>query len=196
MFYWVHAIFHLKYKKFLCLIIIFLCLFATFKYHLRFNEGRKFHELSNVNFNLSKNANLIDKKLTGLNWITPNFKNNPEDEISFLKYTVEILKEDKRKKMVLTNYLFFSTILNEKLHAPSRTFTLDGISFPLKGSKYYSIYKKHFLEIIKNNKIQVIYFISSDYSVPDRFVYDYLDKECINEHSFTNQLKKFEIKKC
>ena len=185
-----------KFKTTTFIIILVLSLSITIKYHLRFNEDRKFHELSNVNFNLAKNANLIDKKLTGLNWITPNFKNNPEDEISFLKYTIEILKEDKRKKMVLTNYLFFSTILDEKLHAPSRTFTLDGISFPLKGSKYYPIYKKHFLEIIKNNKIQVIYFISSDYTVPDRFVYDYLDKGCINEHSFTNQLKKFEIEKC
>ena len=27
-------------------LIIIFCLFATLKYHLRFNEGRKFHELA------------------------------------------------------------------------------------------------------------------------------------------------------
>ena len=113
-----------------------------------------------------------------------------------MKYTLKILQEDKRKKMVLTNYLFFSAILNEKLYAPSRSITLDGASFPVKGNKYYSEYKNHFLKIIKNNKIQVIYIISIDYRVEDGLVYDYLDKTCITEHSFTKQLKKFEIEKC
>ena len=106
------------------------------------------------------------------------------------------MKEDKRKKMVLTNYLFFSTILDENLYSPSRSQTLDGLSFPIKGNKYYSKYKSFFSEIIKKNKIEVIYIISSDYVIIDKFLYDYLDKTCVNEHSFTAQLKKFEIDKC
>tara|TARA_Y100000310_G_C20688153_1_gene820446 strand:- start:801 stop:2384 length:1584 start_codon:yes stop_codon:yes gene_type:complete len=185
-----------KFKTIIFLIILILSFFITAKYHLRFNEHRKFHELINVNFDLSKEAYLIDKKLRGLKWITPYYKDNPEGEINFLKYTLETLKKDKRKKMVITNYLFFSTILNEKLYSPSRTYTLGGISFPVKGNKYFLKYKSYFSEIIKNNKIKVIYIISSDYIVEDRFVYDYLDKACINEHSFTKQLKKFEIAKC
>ena len=168
----------------------------TVKYHLRFNENRKFHDLINVDLDLSKEAHLIDEKLKGLKWITPHFGDDPEKEINFLKYTLKILQNDKRKKMVLTNYLFFSAILNEKLYAPSRSITLDGASFPVKGNKYYLNYKSHFLEIVKKNKIQVIYIISSDYRVEDRLVYDYLDKTCITEHSFTEQLKKFEIEKC
>ena len=97
--------------------------------------------------------------------------------------------------MVLTNYLFFSAILNEKLYAPSRSITLDGASFPVKGNKYYSIYKNYFFKIIKNNKIQVIYLISSNKAVVNRFVYDYFDEACINEQSFTERLKKFELSK-
>ena len=98
--------------------------------------------------------------------------------------------------MVITNYLFFSTILNEKLYSPSRAYTLDGVAFPLKSNKYYLEYKNHFSEIIKKNKIQVIFIISSDYIVEDRLVYDYLDKSCITEHSYNEQLKKFELEKC
>ena len=97
--------------------------------------------------------------------------------------------------MVLTNYLFFSAILNEKLYAPSRSITLDGASFPVKGNKYYSEYKNHFLKIIKNNKIRVIYLISSDKAIVNRFVNDYFDEACINEQSFTERLKKFELSK-
>ena len=116
--------------------------------------------------------------------------------INFLKFSIETLKKDKRKKMVLTNYLFFSAILNEKLYSPNRTHTLGGVSFPIKGNKYYLEYKKYFSEILKKNKIEVIYIISSDYIVEDRLVYDYLDKSCITEHSYNEQLKKFELEKC
>ena len=185
-----------KFKTIIFLAILVLSFSITIKYHLRFNEHRKFHELVDANFDLSKEAYLIDKKLKGLKWITPHYKDNPEAEINFLKYTLETLKKDKRKKMVISNYLFFSMILNEKLYSPSRTYTLGGVSFPVKGNKYYLKYKNHFSEIVKKNKIQVIYIISSDYIVSDRLVYDYLDKTCITEHSFTKQLKKFEIEKC
>ena len=185
-----------KFKTIIFLAILVLSFSITIKYHLTFNEHRKFHELVDANFDLSKEAYLIDKKLKGLKWITPYYKDNPEAEINFLKYALETLKKDKRKKMVITNYLFFSTILNEKLYSPSKTYTLDGVSFPVKGNKYYLEYKNHFIEIIKKNKIQVIYIISSDYVVEDGLVYDYLDKTCITEHSFTKQLKKFEIEKC
>ncbi len=185
-----------KNKKIISLIILVICISITIKYHLRFNEGRKFHELGNVNLSLAKEAYLIDEKLKGLHWITGNYSNHVEEEINFLKNTIKILKKDKRKKMVLTNYQFFSIVLNENLHSPSRSQTLEGLSFPIKGNKYYSKYKNYFLDIIQNNGVQVIYIISSDYLVEERFIYDYLDKACIEEQNFTKQLKKFEIKKC
>ncbi len=184
-----------KYKTTILLAIFFFSFFLTAKYHLRFNETRKFHELNNVNFNLSKEAYLIDERLSNLKWITPVYKDNPENEIDFLKYTLRILKEDKRKKMVMTHYLFFSSLLGEKLHAPSRTFSMDGVSFPIKGDKYYPNYKKHISQIIQNNKIKVIYVISEDV-LEDEIVYDYLDKKCINEHSFSDLFKKYELNKC
>jgi len=185
-----------KYKNFIFLFILIVSFSVTLKYHLRFNEGRKFHELNQVNFDLSRDAYKLDKKLAGLKWITPNYKNNPQKEIDFLSETLKVIKNDKREKMVLTNYLFFSAILNENLHAPSRSQTLEGLSFPVKNNEYYLKDKNFFLKIKKSNKIQVIYIISSDYEVEDRFVYDYLDKACVIEHTFNKQFKKFEINKC
>ena len=64
-----------NFNKFLPIILISICLFATIKYHLRFNEDRKFHELNYVNFNLASNATEIDQKFLGLKWITPEYKN-------------------------------------------------------------------------------------------------------------------------
>ncbi|RZO49668.1 MAG: hypothetical protein EVA76_01255 [Candidatus Pelagibacterales bacterium] len=185
-----------KSKKIIFLIILALTFFITIKYHLRFNENRKFHELINVNLNLSEEAYLIDKRLEGLKWITPHHRNNPKNEIDFLNNTLKILKQDKRNKMVMTNYLFFSTIMNEKLNSPSKTYTLNGVSFPVKGNKYYLSYKKYLNKKVKDNEIKVIYIISLGSEVSNRYVYDYLDKNCIIEQIFTKQFKKYEINKC
>ena len=61
----------------------------VFKYHLRFNENRKFHELVNVNFELSIDAQKIHRKLSRLNWITPEFKENPGEEINMINQISE-----------------------------------------------------------------------------------------------------------
>ena len=39
-------------KKFILLTLILICLLGSIKYHLRFNEGRKFHELNYANIQL------------------------------------------------------------------------------------------------------------------------------------------------
>ena len=73
-------------NNFISVILILICLFAVLKYHIRFNENRKFHELNYVNFNLSSNGKEIDSKFTGLKWITPQFKNNSNEEIILINH--------------------------------------------------------------------------------------------------------------
>ena len=71
----------LKFKNLFYILIILFCVFSVFKYHLRFNENRKFHEMADVNFELALDAKKIHNKLSGLNWISPTFKSKPEEEI-------------------------------------------------------------------------------------------------------------------
>ena len=80
------------------LILIAVCLFASIKYHVRFNENRKFHELNYVDFELSEDANKIDKILFGLKWITPEYKDKPDAEIFLINQIKSHLLKDKRKK--------------------------------------------------------------------------------------------------
>ena len=130
-----------KKNNFLVILIILFCTFVTTKYHLRFNQERKFHELNNVNFKLAVNAKKIHKKMLGLNWITPQFKKNPMEEIKIINQIESLLKEDSRNKMLITNYPFFSILLDHKLYSPSRVYTSDGTTHPLKGSEYAVKYK-------------------------------------------------------
>ena len=175
------------------IVMVILCLFATSKYHIRFNEERKFHELNYVNFELSSNSNKIDKKLSGLNWITPYFKSNPDEEINLINDVTFYLKKDPRNKMVMTHYLFFSVILDQKIFSPSRWILQDGTTHPLKGSKYFSSYKNFFINIIKTNSIEVIYLIDP---VAKSNVYDYISKNCYHEKQMTKILYQYELRAC
>ena len=173
--------------------LVLICLFVTFKYHVRFNEGRKFHELSYVNFELSSNGKEIDKKFSGLKWITPQFKNKPNEEIILINQVKSYLQNDNRIKMLITNYSFFSIILNQKLFSPSRWHFLDGTAYPLKDNKYFSSYKNLLINLIKKNNIVVIYTI---YPLENSFIYTYLDRSCFQERKINEVLNSYELKSC
>ena len=187
------SIFKKNKNKLISLILISVCLFATIKYHIRFNENRKFHELNDVNFKLFENAKEIDKKFFGLKWITPKYKNKSSEEIILINEIKLHLLKDERKKMLMTNYSIFSAILNQKLYSPSRWFIFDGTDYPLEGNKYFESYKNLLIKIIMDNDIEVIYTIDP---VESTLVYTYLDKNCFKEKEISNILNSFEIKQC
>ena len=183
----------LNLKSPIYILIISLCLFVTIKYHLRFNEGRKFHELIYVNFDLSVKGNEIDTKLSGLKWITPEFSENPNNEIILIKEAKSYLAKESRNKMVLTNYSIFSAILNERLHSPTRWHLPDGTDYPLNDSKYFNSYKNFFINILRKNDIKVIYNFNLS---SDLVIYNYIDKACFDETKINEIFTKYEIINC
>ena len=80
---------------------------VTFKYHLRYNELRKFHELSNTDLSKAVSAREIDEKLLGLKWISPFYNGSPSDEIDLIKEVVLGI-ESKKKKYCFNHSLFVS----------------------------------------------------------------------------------------
>ena len=191
---------YIKYKKIIYFASIFLCIFATYKYHLRYNEGRKFHELKNVNFELAIQGSQINKNLKGLKWITPQFKNNPEEEINIINKISYILEKDKRNKMLITNYPFFSAILNENFFSPSRVYTGDGTTHPIKDNKYVKTYKILIDNLIKKNNIEVIYVTNVvDDNIDLKYLnFNYIDsyKNCFKKISIIKELVMYNLKNC
>ena len=166
---------------------------VTSKYHLRINVERKFHDLNQVNFSKSITATKIDSKLKGLRWITPNYKDNVEEEINFIKDLKSQIQTDKRNKMVITHYSFISSILEENFISPSMAYTSDGSIIPLKNNKYSQKYKNLVINLIKKNNVNVIYIIDP---VHKESVTDYFDKKCFNEKLIFERLTSYEIKTC
>ena len=133
--------------------------------------------------------------MSGLNWITPQFKKNPTEEINIINRIESLLKKDTRNKMVITNYPFFSIILDQKLYSPSRVYTGDGTTHPLRGSEYASKYKELMDNIILKNNISVIYVINTVIKNTN-FHYINLYQHCFEEISLLSQLKSYELKNC
>ena len=174
-------------------LLILLCLFGTIKYHERFNEERKFHELENVDLNKALSATLIDRKLNGLRWISPQFRENPTKEISLINEIKNYLKEDKRNKMVQGNYAFLSVILKQNLSSTTRWHVLDGTDYPLPESTYFKSYKLLVNTIIKKNNIKAIYSISP---VKPENIYALIDKKCLDELKVNQYFYRFDLKTC
>ena len=171
--------------QFVSLLII---LFVTFKYNNEYNLKRKFMDLQNVNLSQAIDAKIINKKFDNLKWITPFFSGKPEDEIRLIKGALNEIEKDKRKIMIITQYQFFSLILERDLNIPNRWYGHENASHPFKGHPYFEFYRDHLNSVIGKNDIEVIYTVGKikidDFS-------DYLEGSCfkkkkINDISFSN----------
>ena len=72
-------LFKTKDKSKKILIILIIVLFATVKFHYRYNIDRKFHDLENIDKSLAVNANEIHENLKDLKWI--NRLDDPRKEV-------------------------------------------------------------------------------------------------------------------
>tara|TARA_B100000029_G_C16793082_1_gene673779 strand:+ start:41 stop:514 length:474 start_codon:yes stop_codon:yes gene_type:complete len=152
-------------------------------------------ELANADFNLAINASQLDARLSGLKWISPEFINDPQKEINFLIDTKNILSEmQKKRKIIVTNYQFFSSFLNNQFTSPNKFY--DNLSVPNKKNKYYKNYKDFFLKKIKIDKINYIYFIGNNMHKSDFFSELTKENKCINVEEFNEFLIEFDISKC
>ena len=185
-------------KYFKIFIIIFIS-FITIKYHQVYNSKRKFIDLQNIDLSIAVNANQISPKFEKLKWITPIFPKNPKSEINIIKKSIEILKKDKRKKMVITDYQFLSLVLNEDLNIPNRWYTHDGNSYPLKKHKLYDAYKNFINNKFKKEEIKVIYIVDSKPKGGIKFknFENYLTDNCFNSKDIVEEfVSSHEIISC
>ena len=155
---------------------------------------KKFIELSNVNFDLSEDATQIDQRLKGLKWITPDFSDKPLDEINLLVETRNILSEKNERKIIVTDYQFFSSLLINKFASPNKWY--DDLSIPNKKNKYYNEFKNFFSKKILNSEIESIYFIGTEKNKIDFFQEFKQNNDCVVPQKINELLVEFNINDC
>ena len=92
--------------------------------------------------------------------------------------------------MILTNFSFFSVLLNQSSNTPSRWFPENNSAFPTKESKFYSAYKNFLISKIKEKNIDSIYII---YDVSEKNLFNYIDVKCFNKTVATEIFSKYII---
>lgn len=181
----------LKYNRVVLIIMICLCVFSSIKYHLRFNEQRKFNELEKVDLNKAVDAEILSPKLKGLKWITYIYPNDPKKEIRNLQEVLEILKKDKSKKTIITEYQFIPSFLKIYDFSPNQ-WHHPSVSFPIRGQNFFNNYKIFFINSLKKNEIDFIFETSeTDKSITELI----FDKECYKKKRVGKMLVKFELLK-
>lgn len=182
----------IKYKKNLINLVILFCLFVTIKYHERFNEERKFHELSSTNINKAISVDFEKTFFKGLKWMTPSFK-DPEAELKIIEEFYLRLKERDDNNMIISRYTFLGGLLKKSTFTPSRTF--DDISYPFLDNENFEAYKNFFKKNIIEKKITNIFIFNSGFKPTENslnnVIFNYLPKECYiskNLNQYTIQI--------
>lgn len=165
-----------KNKNSIIYLVLFVVLFTTIKYHVRYNENRKFHELSNKNISEYTKSLHLDNTLRGIYWISPHYKSSPKNEIIMLK-KVKSKLNNKKNIMLISHYLFLDSITSTNLNSPSRTHTTDGASVPMLYNKYFNFYKKFLYKKLEDNNIYEIYIIKVD-EIETEIVTQFFSKGC------------------
>ena len=180
-------------SNYLFILSIIICFIGTAKYHYRFNELRKFNELEKVNLNLSQDANQIHKSLDGLKWITYLNPNDPVFEINQLKKALDLISNNSKNKMLITQYQFIGPALKIFDNSPNQWHHAT-VSFPIKGQKYFDEYKNYFVDKIIKRKIDGIYVIGKEDENTPQLV---LDRDCLNKEITDEIIFYYSInKKC
>ena len=178
-------------KKYLLIFLISLCIFSVAKYHLRFNEQRKFNELEKVDTNKAIDAVKLSEQLKGLKWITYFYPDNPEKEIRILSKVIDILSNDKSKKTLITDYQFLPSVLGIHDYSPNQWHHAS-VSFPVKGQKYFKDYKDFFISNLKKNEIDFIFETRTKEQTITELI---LDKNCLSKERLSEMLIRFKILK-
>ena len=176
-------------KNYILVICVIICVFSVTKYHLRFNDSRKFNELEKVNLSKAVDGGQLSNQLNGLKWITYRYPNNPNEEINKLLKVKNILSSNESKKIIITDYQFLAPILNVHDNSPNQ-WHHPSVSFPLKGNQYFKDYKDFFVKSLKDNEIDFIFETVEKNKTITELI---LDKECYSKSKMSDILVRIEI---
>ena len=96
--------------------------------------------------------------------------------------------------MVITQYQFFSILLEENLNILNRWYTPDNNSYPRENHKYFQFYLDHLVENINNNNIGVIYIVDNDLSI--KYLPMAKANLCYDTENINKITKVYKLKKC
>ena len=176
-------------------IILFIVLFASVKFHFRFNIDRKFHDIENIDKRKAIQANSINENFKNLKWISKF--DQPKNELKVIKEALKIIDDDDREKTLITHYQFISTFLDKPLNILNRWYLWDNNTHPTENHKYFQFYKSLVDKNIKKNKVKVVYLLGQKNEINFKNVKNYFTDTCFKSKTIVpDRFSMHEIVKC
>ena len=169
---------NLKINPKILYLLIFIVLFATIKFHFRFNIDRKFHDLEHVDKGKAIKASAINSNFKNLRWISK--LDDPKNELEVIKQAIGIISEDKKEKILITHYQFMSAFTDQPLNILNRWYLWDNNTHPTENHKYFEFYKSLVNKNIKTKNIKVIYLLGQENEIPFENVKNYFTDVCFD----------------
>ena len=145
-------------KKIFINFFLILSLISTIYYNQKYISKRDTLMLKNLDLTQTVNASVFSEQFKNLRWLTHHYPKNPSQEIKNLMNSIEIIKLDSRKKMIVTDYQFISVLLSINDNSAARVWWRHHIC-PDVNEKYFLYWKNFLLKKIINENIEIIYTI-------------------------------------
>ena len=168
---------------------------STAHYGHKYIHKRDFMDLSNAKRSDFISAEIISNKLNGLRWISCLYPENPKKEITQLQEAINIIKDDKRNKSIITDYQFISVILSNYDFSPTQVWFINHVSSYDKGSDYFKQYKNLLIKKFQNNKIKVAYVVKPLWG-GDNVFENSINKNCFQKTEVTKILDSYLFQEC
>ena len=95
--------------------------------------------------------------------------------------------------MVISNYQFLNSEIDNRVYSPNRWYTNDGVSYPLSENKYFEYYVYFFKKQLIKNKIIKIYTL---YPLNEKSFKLVLQEGCIITKKINNLLEEHNLTNC
>lgn len=182
-------------KGYLVNFFLILSFISTIYYHQKYINKRDTLLLRKLDLNQSIDAVILSDKLKNLRWLTHHYPNNPETETQNLLNAMQIIKEDKKKKMIVTDYQFISVVLSMRDNSAARIWWRHHIYPSGPDQKYFLEWKKFLLNKIIENKIEAIYTVHP-LEGEENIFQDLLDEKCYSNKKLNEILVLQILKRC
>ena len=149
-------------------------------------------DLHKANFKNAIDAKFLHINLKGLKWLTPQYLNDPKKELIILKEAIEIIEQDKLKKVIITDYQFISVIISSYDFSPNK-YWYKHHAYPAINHEYFQTYRNFFINQLIKNKIQIVYIIKPLWG-DDNVLETILNKNCVKKTSLTDILDSYLLK--
>lgn len=184
-----------KKKNYFIYILLLFTICSTMHYWNKYIHKRDFMDLRKANFTQTIDARILDKKLNGLKWISCLNPYDPNKEVLNLKESINLIKDDERKKGIITEYQFISVILSTYDYSPTEVWFMNHVVDLEKDSKFFKSYKNLLINKIKKHKIEIFYLIKPFWN-DDKLFEKGLDKNCFKKTQLTEILDAYLLQEC